>query len=72
MKVLLIAMMQAKHDMDRLTVWPSPVGLVSVTAHFDVARPPLQILDMTFSDNVRPERHRGCRATARSAWAVAA
>jgi hypothetical protein len=72
MKGLLIATTQAKHDMDRLTMWPLPVGLTSLTAHRNVVRHPLQSLDMTFSTHAYLERHRVYTTTARSAWAVAA
>ena len=67
MQVLLIATTQVKHDMDRLTMWPLPVGLTSVTAHGNVVRHPLQVLDMTFSARAYPGRHRVYTATARSA-----
>ncbi len=71
MKVLLIATTQAKHDMDRLTMRSSPVGLTSMTAHGNVVRHPLQVLDMTFSAYAYPGRRSVYTATARSAWAVA-
>ena len=67
MQVLLMATPQAKHDMDCLTMWPLPVGLTSVTAHGNVVRHPLQVLDMTFSARAYPGRHRVYTATARSA-----
>ena len=71
MKVLLMAMTQAKHDMDRLTMWPSPVGLTSMTAHCKLVRHPLQVLDMTFSAPYPPRTPQSLYSTARSAWAVA-
>jgi hypothetical protein len=71
MKVLLMATTQAKHDMDRLTMWPSPVGLTSMTAHGNVVRRPLQILDMLCSAHAYPGRRRVYTATACSVRAVA-
>jgi len=72
MKVLLITTTQARHDMDRLTMWPAPVGLISVTAHCNVVCHPLQALDMTFSGNACLGHHRVYAATACSTWAIAA
>lgn len=72
MKVLLMTTTQAKHDMDRLTMWPSPVDLTSATAHGAVIRHPLQSLDMMCSLDAYPGHHRVYAATARSAWTVAA
>jgi len=67
MQVLRMATLQAKHDMDCLTMWPLPIGLTSVMAHGNVVRHPLQVLDMTFSARAYPGRHRVYTATTRSA-----
>jgi hypothetical protein len=70
MKVLLMTTTQARHDMDRLTMWPLPVGLNSATAHGTVVRHPLQILDMTLFAYTYPGRHRVYTTTAQALRAV--